>query len=95
MEGLEEQKVEVAPDISLTVHTGGPADAETIVFLHGFPDYSYTWRYQLGAMLEDGFRVIVPDMRGYNTSSKPAEVADYSMEHLLNDVNKLIEWSGR
>ena len=54
--------------------------------LHGFPEFSYGWRKQIPALAEAGFRVVVPDQRGYNLSSKPPLVADYHLNKLTEDV---------
>ena len=60
-----------------------------MVFVHGFPDFWYSWREQMTA-LEDSFRVAALDMRGYNLSDKPAGVENYTMPHLVADVAAVI-----
>jgi pimeloyl-ACP methyl ester carboxylesterase len=57
-----------------------------VLLLHGFPDTGRLWRHQVPALAEAGFRVIVPDMRGYGRSDKPAEVEAYSLQALAGDV---------
>ena len=57
-----------------------------VVLLHGFPDSGRLWRHQVPALAEAGFRVIVPDMRGYGRSDKPAEVGAYGIAGLAGDV---------
>jgi pimeloyl-ACP methyl ester carboxylesterase len=57
-----------------------------VVLLHGFPDSGRLWRHQVPALAEAGFKVIVPDMRGYGRSDKPPEVAGYTMDLLVGDV---------
>jgi len=59
------------------------------VFLHGFPECWYSWRHQLTA-LAPRFRVVAPDLRGYNESDKPAGVHAYAMPELVADVAGLI-----
>ena len=61
-----------------------------VVLLHGFPEYWYAWRYQLPALAEAGFRVVAPDLRGYNLSDKPRGVGQYRLELLAQDVKDLI-----
>src|ERR1019366_6992867 len=51
-----------------------------VVLLHGFPDSGRLWRHQVPALAEAGFKVIVPDMRGYGRSDKPTEVEAYTMD---------------
>jgi pimeloyl-ACP methyl ester carboxylesterase/2-polyprenyl-6-methoxyphenol hydroxylase-like FAD-dependent oxidoreductase len=65
-----------------------------VVLLHGFPEFWYSWRYQIPALAAAGFRVVAPDMRGYNLSAKPAGVAAYSGKHLTADVANLIRRLG-
>ena len=64
-----------------------------VVLLHGFPECWYSWRRQLPA-LGRRFRVVAPDMRGYNLSDKPARVEDYRMPRLVDDVTGLIRHFG-
>ena len=65
-----------------------------VVLLHGFPEFWYAWRHQLPALAAAGYRVVAPDMRGYNRSSKPGEVASYAMAQLTGDVRDLIAERG-
>src|SRR5215831_7712760 len=59
------------------LHYVEAGDGPLIVLLHGFPEYWYGWRLQIAPLAAAGFRVVAPDMRGYNLSSKPAGVASY------------------
>lgn len=65
-----------------------------IVLLHGFPDFWLGWRRQIPALAEAGFRVVAPDLRGYNLSDKPAGAAAYGTAALVNDVAALLEHLG-
>jgi len=64
-----------------------------ILFLHGFPEFWYAWREQLVEFGRDYFAV-APDMRGYNLSSKPAEVERYEIAQLVGDVRALVAHLG-
>ena len=57
-----------------------------VVLLHGFPDSGRLWRHQVPALAAAGFRVIVPDLRGYGRSDKPEAIEAYSMAFLAADV---------
>jgi pimeloyl-ACP methyl ester carboxylesterase len=59
-----------------------------IVFLHGFPEFWYEWTNQIAEFSRD-HTVVAPDMRGYNLSSKPADLSAYQMPHLVEDVRAL------
>jgi pimeloyl-ACP methyl ester carboxylesterase len=65
-----------------------------VVLLHGFPDSGRLWRNQVPVLAEAGFRVIVPDMRGYGRSDKPEEVEAYAMHHLVGDVVAVLDDAG-
>jgi epoxide hydrolase 4 len=65
-----------------------------VVLLHGFPEFWYAWRNQIAALAAAGFRVVAPDQRGYNLSSKPEGVAAYGAAKLVSDVAALIRDRG-
>jgi epoxide hydrolase 4 len=62
--------------------------------LHGFPESSFSWRYQMPLLEKLGYRVWAPDLRGYGLSSRPLGINAYAMETLEKDVAALIESSG-
>jgi len=64
-----------------------------VILLHGFPEFWYSWRYQIPALAEH-FKVVAPDLRGYNDSEKPAGVANYRIDLLTADVMGLIRAFG-
>ncbi|TDL32523.1 alpha/beta hydrolase [Jeotgalibacillus sp. S-D1] len=94
MNQLEFTKIKVN---GVTLHTGtaGPEDGPLIVLLHGFPEFWYSWRHQIEPLVEKGYRVVVPDQRGYNLSDKPEEVSSYQLDELRDDVIGLIKHFGR
>src|ERR1700744_1489997 len=61
-----------------------------VVLLHGFPDSGRLWRHQVPALAAAGFRVIVPDLRGYGRSGKPAAVEPYALPLLAADVQAVL-----
>jgi pimeloyl-ACP methyl ester carboxylesterase len=65
-----------------------------VVLLHGFPDFWYSWRKQIPELARAGFRVVAPDMRGYNESDKPEGVAAYAIDRLVDDVARLVDELG-
>jgi epoxide hydrolase 4 len=65
-----------------------------IVLLHGFPEFWYGWREQIQPLAAAGFRVVAPDMRGYNLSSKPDGVPAYNVDQLTADIAGLIRERG-
>jgi pimeloyl-ACP methyl ester carboxylesterase len=65
-----------------------------VVLLHGFPEFWYSWRHQIPALAAAGYRVVAPDLRGYNLSEKPPGVGAYSMRALVGDVVALARAAG-
>jgi pimeloyl-ACP methyl ester carboxylesterase len=91
LSGLREGYAEIG-DVRL--HYVEAGDGPLIVLLHGFPEFWYGWRQQIAPLAAAGFRVVAPDMRGYNLSSKPDGVAAYDTEKLAADVRDLIQERG-
>ena len=72
--------------IALHVVLAGPANGEPLIFLHGFPEFWFAWRRQIDHFVSSGYRVMIPDQRGYNLSDKPADITSYSIDVLAKDV---------
>jgi epoxide hydrolase 4 len=82
------------PDLSLHVAEAGPEAGPPVILLHGFPEFWYGWRRQIGPLSEAGFRVVVPDQRGYGLSDRPQGVAAYHLDRLAADVVALADACG-
>jgi epoxide hydrolase 4 len=78
----------------LRLHHVEAGQGPLVVLLHGFPEYWYSWRHQIPALAEAGFRVVAPDLRGYGGSDRPRDWRDYRIEALAGDVAGLIEALG-
>ena len=74
----------------LRLHCVEAGTGPLVVLLHGFPEFWYAWRHQIPALADAGYRVVAPDLRGYNTSDKPSRVRDYRPRVLVQDVANLI-----
>jgi pimeloyl-ACP methyl ester carboxylesterase len=74
----------------LRLHCVEAGTGPLVVLLHGFPEFWYAWRHQIPALADAGYRVVAPDLRGYNTSDKPSRVRDYRPRVLVQDVADLI-----
>jgi epoxide hydrolase 4 len=81
--------------ITLHVPQKGPPDGPLAILLHGFPEFWLGWRHQIPALVNAGYRVWVPDQRGYNLSDKPRGIAAYDIDQLAADVLGLIDAAGR
>ena len=78
-----------AGGLRIHVAEAGPVDGPPVLLLHGFPECWYSWRRQLPALAQAGFRAIAPDLRGYNLSDKPGRIDDYAPDKLAGDVVSL------
>lgn len=76
------------------LHLTEAGEGPPVVFVHGFPELSYSWRHQLPAVADAGFHAIAPDMRGYGRSSRPDAIEDYDIEHLCGDLVGLLDELG-
>jgi epoxide hydrolase 4 len=76
------------------LHYVEAGDGPLIVLLHGFPEFWFSWRLQIAPLAAAGFRVVAPDLRGYNLSSRPAGVEAYSADRLAGDIRGLIRELG-
>jgi epoxide hydrolase 4 len=61
-----------------------------VVLLHGFPEFWYAWRRQILPLAAAGFRVVAPDLRGYNLSDKPRGVRAFGLRSVVDDLHGLI-----
>lgn len=86
--GAVERRVTVAgTTLAVTDVGSGPP----VVLAHGFPELSWSWRHQVEPLVRAGFRVLVPDMRGYGDSDSPAEVSSYGGRALTGDLVGLLD----
>lgn len=84
-------------DLTLSIHEAGadgPGNRPAVIFSHGFPELGYSWRYQLDAVANAGFRAIAPDQRGYGDSDAPEPIEAYDLGELCGDLDALCEALG-
>jgi len=81
--------------IELHAVASGSLEGPVVLLLHGFPEFWYSWHQQIAPLASAGFRVIVPDQRGYNTSSKPRGAASYTLSQLTSDVLAIADQLGQ
>ncbi len=92
--GLTERlSLDVAP-YRFDARAAGPADGPLVLLLHGFPQSSYEWRYQLPILATAGFRAVAPDQRGYSPGARPDDVDAYHVDRLVEDVLALADVLG-
>jgi pimeloyl-ACP methyl ester carboxylesterase len=78
----------------IRMHVAEQGEGPLVVLCHGFPESWYSWRHQIAALANAGFRVVAPDQRGYGQTDRPAAIAKYSMLHLTGDIVGLLDALG-
>lgn len=87
-----QRHVETINGIDLHFITAGDERHPPILLLHGFPEFWYGWRHQIPFLVNSGFRVIVPDQRGYNKTEKPKGAKNYHIDLLAADMLGLLDF---
>jgi pimeloyl-ACP methyl ester carboxylesterase len=78
----------------IRMHLAEQGAGPLVVLCHGFPESWYSWRHQLPALAQAGFRAVAPDMRGYGQTDAPAEIDRYTLPHLVGDMVGLLDALG-
>jgi pimeloyl-ACP methyl ester carboxylesterase len=86
---MRTQRLVEANGIRLNVVERG--DGPLVLLCHGFPESWYSWRHQIDALADAGFRVVAPDMRGYGKSDQPEAIDQYTVFHLVGDLVGLLD----
>jgi pimeloyl-ACP methyl ester carboxylesterase len=74
----------------IQLHVAEQGEGPLVLLAHGWPELSYSWKAQLPALAASGYRAVAPDMRGYGESEAPAEIAAYTIFHLVGDMVGLV-----
>ena len=82
--------VRVSPEVKIHYVEKGDRSKPLMLFIHGFPEFWFSWRFQMEYFSND-YHCVAMDMRGYNDSDKPEGIEQYGMTHLCNDVKAVIE----
>lgn len=77
----------------IQLHYMEEGEGELVILLHGFPEFWYSWRKQI-PVISKKYRVVAPDMRGYNLSDKPGSIQDYKIDILAKDIADLVSALG-
>ncbi|MFW6092407.1 MAG: alpha/beta fold hydrolase [Pseudomonadota bacterium] len=91
---MAELQHHVAACNGIRLHYVSCGRGPTVILVHGFPESWYSWRHQLPALADAGYRAVAVDVRGYGRSGKPREVADYRMVRMVGDMAGLVDALG-
>ena len=90
---LEEHTLDIN-GLDLHLVAAGPEEGPPVLLLHGFPEFWFGWRNQIGPLAAAGYRVLAPDQRGYNLSAKPPGMLPYTRRQLALDMIALLDQLG-
>jgi pimeloyl-ACP methyl ester carboxylesterase len=75
----------------LRMHIAEQGTGPLVLLCHGFPELWYSWRYQFPALVQAGYHVVAPDLRGYGQTDRPDEIEAYTQLHLVGDLVGLLD----
>jgi len=78
----------------IRLHLAEQGDGPLVLLCHGFPESWYSWRHQLKALAEAGYRAVAPDMRGYGQTDRPEPIEKYTLFHLVGDMVGILDALG-
>lgn len=87
---LPQRQLPLSTGITMNVALAGPEDAPPVILIHGFPESHRTWR-EIPPRLEDRFRLVMPDLRGFGLTDRPQDAAAYAADTLIADIFALAD----
>ncbi|CAN6548248.1 unnamed protein product [Malus baccata var. baccata] len=87
-QGIEHRTVQVN---GINMHVAEKGNGPLILFVHGFPELWYSWRHQILALSDLGYRAVAPDLRGYGDTDAPSSLSSYTCLHMVGDLVALLD----
>lgn len=78
----------------IQMHIAEAGSGPLVLLCHGWPELWYSWRHQLPAVANAGFRAVAPDMRGFGATQAPADLGQYTILHMVGDMVNLVRELG-
>jgi microsomal epoxide hydrolase/non-specific protein-tyrosine kinase len=94
MASFPEPRLVDAGGVKLAVYEAGEPDAPPIVLVHGWPEIAYSWKNQMPALAQAGWRAIALDLKGFGLSGAPKDKALYDIRHMTDDLARLLDALG-
>lgn len=92
--GFPEARLVQADDVTFSVHESGPADGTPLLMLHGWPELAFSWALMVEPLVQAGYRLIMPDIKGFGGTSKPLDPEAYRMSVVAEDYKALLDALG-
>jgi pimeloyl-ACP methyl ester carboxylesterase len=94
LEAMSNVKYHTVNANGIRIHLVEQGEGPVVLLCHGFPETSHSWRHQLSALAEAGFRAVAPDMRGYGETESPEAIDQYTLLHLVGDMVGVLDALG-
>ncbi len=91
---MENVEFKIVESNGINIRLAMMGEGPLVIFCHGWPESWYSYRYQLPAVADAGFKAVAYDVRGYGESDKPHEIEAYTMRNMTNDVVGIIDALG-
>ena len=91
---MENVEFKIVESNGINIRLAMMGEGPLVIFCHGWPESWYSYRYQLPAVADAGFKAVAYDVRGYGESDKPHEIEAYTMRNMTNDVIGIIDALG-
>ncbi len=88
--GFPNARIIDAGEVKIAIYERGAANAPPVLLLHGWPEIAYSWKHQMQALAEAGYRAIALDLRGFGHSDAPRNVAAYRIDKLVGDIEAVL-----
>ena len=88
--GFPKAKIIDVGAVKIATYERGATDAPPVLFLHGWPEIAYSWKHQMTAVADAGYRAIAIDLRGFGHSDAPRDVSAYRIDKLVGDIEGVL-----
>jgi len=86
------QSFQIIPTNGVNINTFVEGEGKPVIFVHGWPESWYSWRHQIDPFKAAGYKVIIPDIRGYGRSDKPKDINSYSLNEITKDLIGILNY---
>ena len=87
-----DRNFKLIPTNGIKINAVVEGEGKPVIFVHGWPESWYSWRHQINPFKKAGYKVIIPDIRGYGGSEKPKDVYSYSLKEITNDLIGILDY---
>ena len=87
-----DRNFKLIPTNGIKINAVVEGEGKPVIFVHGWPESWYSWRHQINPFKKAGYKVIIPDIRGYGGSEKPKDINSYSLKEITSDLIGILDY---